>query len=365
MSRKILLLVLVIISAGLVKGVHLLWTGNKRLQESTEAFDQRLASLEKLAARFESVEEEVRKLGASPAAPTGRSGAEGPEAATASEGATRTPEDRLASLETEMGELAERLEGLADDPISRGYSFLGSEFPDLRREGIGLLKPLARSDPEARAAIRKLLRDPNPRVREKAADTLKDVRDRESLTDILPLLTDADARTRRRAVQAMGTLGAKDAVQAVAQHLASDQDDGVRLAAARSLRALKGAEAAEVLVKALRDPNEAVRGEAVAALGEVGAKSAAPQLRAFYDQDPGRYRVRLAVALKALGDEAPFQSEVQRLSEMARSDPDERVRRQALVDLAGFARQPARPVFTQALEDPSPLVRREAERALR
>ena len=31
-----------------------------------------------------------------------------------------------------------------------------------------------------------------------------------------------------------------------------------------------------------------VRGRTIASLGEVGAKSAVPQLRAIYDKDPGR-----------------------------------------------------------------------------
>ncbi|HAK95514.1 MAG TPA: hypothetical protein DCM87_11030 [Planctomycetes bacterium] len=60
-----------------------------------------------------------------------------------------------------------------------------------------------------------------------------------------------------------------------------------------------------------------------------------------------------------------MEREVGRRSELARSDADERVRRQAIRDLAVMARDVSRNVFTQALADPSPAVRREAEQALR
>jgi hypothetical protein len=74
--------------------------------------------------------------------------------------------------------------------------------------------------------------------------------------------------------------------------------------------------------------------------------------------------MRLVIALKALGDEAPLQKEVQRLSQMVEKSADAGARRQAIRELAMLARDSSQQVFSQALLDPNPMVRREAERAL-
>ena len=124
-------------------------------------------------------------------------------------------------------------------------------------------------------------------------------------------------------------------------------------------------EAAESLTEALKDSNETVRGAAIASLGEIGTASAIPELRAIYDRDPGRYRIRLVQVLRKLGDAAPLQQEVSRLSQLAVSGADERVREQSIRELAALAREASQPIFTQALQDSSPRVRTAAERALR
>lgn len=274
------------------------------------------------------------------------------------------PEARWTALESQVSTMEQRLGGLEDDPVRRGYAFLASEDAELRREGVNILRRVARFDPEARAAIRKLLRDPSPRVREQTAQVLRDLRDKESTPEMMELLADSEPTVRRRAVQALTTIDAREAVSALGDRLTSDQDDGVRESAADGLGKLKSSQATDSLLKALKDQSEAVRGEAIASLGEVGAKEAVPDLRAIYDQDPGRYRMQLVIALKTLGDEAPFQREVERLSQMVEKDADAGIRRQAIRELAVLARDSAQQVFSQALLDPSPMVRREAERAL-
>ncbi|MBN1461689.1 MAG: HEAT repeat domain-containing protein, partial [Armatimonadetes bacterium] len=106
-------------------------------------------------------------------------------------------------------------------------------------------------------------------------------------------------------------------------------------------------------------------GQAIAALGEIGAREAAAQLRQLYDIDPGRHRIRLIRALQQLGDEAPLRQEIGRLSETALGSADARARRQAVQTLSWLAREQAQETFRRALEDPDEAVRREAERALR
>ena len=115
----------------------------------------------------------------------------------------------------------------------------------------------------------------------------------------------------------------------------------------------------------MKPADRSARGEAIASLGEIGLTSAAADLRAIYDQEPGNHRRRLVLALKRLGDDVPLQKEVRRLAELAKSNADARVRQQAIRDLAILDRNWSQEIFSQALEDPSPRVRREAEKALR
>ena len=336
----LMIVVLMIIAYHLGKG------GNGNTPEAVrEVIGKRLASLDGIEERLKWLEEEVVSLRSAPS--------------------ELDADARWAAVQSVLSTLQLQVKGLEEDPVRRGYSFLESENAEMRREGVNILSRVGRVDPEARAAIRGLLDDPSSRVREQAAQKLRDLKDKESAPEMMALLADPDSRTRRRAIQALGAMEARDAARQIGQNLISDADDRVRAAAAEVLGRLKSPEVEEFLIAALKDRNERVRGEAVAALGEIGATSAAADLRAFYDQDPGNHRRRLVLALKSLGDEVPLQREVGRLSELVKSDADERVRRQAIRELRILARDSSQEIFSKALEDPSPRVRREAEKALR
>jgi HEAT repeat protein len=367
-SRKLILKASVsaILVVGLIFVVyHLpLWEELKKSAPSQAVIETRLASVEGLEERLRSLETEMARIRASLSRSKVEVRAEENEGEEEDEGELG-PEERWTALESQVSTLEQRLAGLEDDPIRRGHAFLASESADLRREGVDILDRIARFDPEARAAIRKLLRDPSPRVREEAAEVLGDLRDKESFPEMMELLADSEANVRRRAVQALMGIETPEAVPALVDRLTSDQDERVRETAADALGRLKSPQAAQSLLNALKDQSEDVRAQAIASLGEVGAREAAPHLRAMYDQDPGNNRMRLVIALKTLGDEAPFNHEVQRLSRTVEADADAGVRRQAIRDLSALARDSSRQIFTQALQDPNPSVRREAERALR
>jgi HEAT repeat protein len=316
---------------------------------------EQLASLDEIRERLRLLEEEATvRNGAADESP-GQGGEE--EAAGA--------EERWTALQEGLSALQLRVDGLEQDPAQRGFSYVESKNAELRREGVNILTRVARFDPEARAALRALLRDPSARVREQAAQKLRDLRDKESAPEMVRLLGDPDSSTRRRAVQALGAMEASDAASAIGESLTSDADGRVRETAADVLGKLNSLEATEFLVAALKDPSDAVRGQAIASLGEIRATSAAPQMRALYEENPGPHRLRLVVALKTLGDEVPLQKEVARLTELVKSGESDGVRGQAIKELSYLARDSSQAVFTQALEDPSPRVRREAERALR
>jgi hypothetical protein len=319
------------------------------------AVGERFRSLDGIEARLLRLEEGLAAV---------RRAAPG-ERPAAGEGAVIAPEERWSAVEASISGLDLRLKGLEEDPVQRGYSFITSENAELRREGVNILARVARLDPEARAALRGLLADPSPRVREQAAQKLAQLEDKESAAAMATLLGDTDPLTRRRAVEGLGAAGARESARDLGRSLLSDADDRVRQTAADVLGRLGSEEAREFLVEALKDKNDAVRGEAIASLGEIGATSAAPQLRALYDQDPGNHRTRLVIALKSLGDEAPLRIEVTRLSEIIHSGGDDDLRQRAIRDLVAIDRSGAQAILTEALNDPSPRVRREAERALR
>ncbi len=321
-------LAVLVIVALLVVAYRLGRRGNGNSPEAIRAvMGERLTSLEGIEGRLKRLEEGVASLStALQAEKVSTKGAAAPDA------------DRWATVESSLLALQLRIKGLEEDPVLRGESFLESENAEMRREGINTLRRVAGFDPKTRAAIRGLLHDPSNRVREQAAQVLKNLKDKESAPEMKALLADPDAGARRRAVQALGALDARDAAREIGQNLISDADDRVRLAAADALGRLKAQEAEEFLTEALKDRSNMVRGEAIASLGEIGATAAAPQLRAIYDQDPGAHRIRLAVALKSLGDDAPLQKEIARLAEVLKSETDERVRRQAQQELAVLTR---------------------------
>ena len=341
------------------------------LRPSRPADDaRREAQLAELTARIGALEKSLQTL----VRPLDRSGRQGDRfggrAATEAsedgeESAARADvEDGQDAIRAELAALGERVRGLEEDPLRRAYAFIGSESEELRREGIRALRRVGRFDPEARLAIRQLLNDPNARVRLEALQALGEVRDKEAVPRMTEMLADGDPAIRRQAIRSLSECQAGEAGTAIAAQL-GDADARVREEAADALGELKSQAAVEGLLQALADASQDVRGEAIASLGEIGDKSAVRGLRALYDQDPGPNARRLIVALRALGDEAPYRQEVQRLSQLALAGEDEKRRLDALQDLARLAGNEPRDVFTRALEDPSPQVRELANRILR
>jgi len=270
----------------------------------------------------------------------------------------------LASLSGRLEAIETRLRGLEEDPVERGYTYLQSDSADLRRQGILALERFAAKDPEAIAAIREMLTDPNAEVRRTTLDTLADLEDKASAGNAVPLLDDEDASVRREAVLTLARLGHAEAGADIAG-LLTDPDASVRERAADALGNLKFRGADDQLLRALDDSNGRVRGEVISSLGEAGVKAAAPRLRALYDDNPGDQRYRLAITLRRLGDTAPFEAEVSRLSSSALEHESASQRRGSIRTLAWLARDESKEVFQRALEDSSSQVREEAQRALR
>ena len=92
--------------------------------------------------------------------------------------------------------------------------------------------------------------------------------------DLTRLLSDKEARVRRRAALAVGRVGLPDGVQPLVA-LLSDPDPEVRQMAAFALGLIADKSARDPLVTALADPATMVKGSAAEALGLIGDPSAA------------------------------------------------------------------------------------------
>ena len=274
-----------------------------------------------------------------------------------------TPENNDEGLAVRISGLQTRIEALESDPIQRGFRYLDSDSAKLRAEGVKALEELARSDPQALAAIQDMLNDSSEDVRWWSIDSLADIDSKESIPLLMNMLNDSSEKVRREVINSLGRMGA-DAGPQVAGFLDS-QDPETRAYAIDALGKMKYAGATDALISSLDDENGRVRGEAIWSLAETGAKNAVPALRKIYNENPGDNRYSLVRCLKTLGDNEPFNSEFKRLSAQALESEDQNKRTEAIRNLTYFAKSEAKGVFEQLQKDPNKRVRDYAGWALR
>lgn len=165
---------------------------------------------------------------------------------------------------------------------------------------------LASSDPSAAAFIRSAIeRDPDPRVRARAAEKVSDPR--HFVPALIVATNDEAVRVREAATRGLG--GAEDATaeEVLRVRLLEDTWPIVRVAAADALReSSPGGENDEVLIVAMEDPSRHVRQAAILALGARGARGSAPLIRArvLDAQENADVRSAAAHSLASLCDTA-------------------------------------------------------------
>jgi cyclophilin family peptidyl-prolyl cis-trans isomerase/HEAT repeat protein len=99
--------------------------------------------------------------------------------------------------------------------------------------------------------------------------------------DLTLLLTDTEARVRRRASLAIGRVGLVEGIPPLARVLSADPDPEVRQMAAFALGLIHDASAAGALVSALRDSSPLVQGRAAQSLGLLDARDQASAIAAM------------------------------------------------------------------------------------
>ncbi len=172
------------------------------------------------------------------------------------------------------------------------------------------------------------LKDPEPMVREIAAQGLGYLGDERATAPLAAALSDPDDMVRRRAASALITIPAVSALPQLSHTATSDSSPAVRRFAAEALGWINDPRVVEPLIKAAADTSPEVRRYAATELGRRGEKSAVTALTNLFN------------------------------------DPDDDVRWAAVLAVGNLRDRQAEDALVKALNDPAPQVANAAERAL-
>ena len=187
-----------------------------------------------------------------------------------------------------------------------------------------------------------------------------------ALQVVLKALRDSKAYIRRLAAEMLARMGGAAAIPALVERL-SDSDAEVRAAAIRALADIGADSVLSEIIVGLDDPDDIVRDETLTSLPKLGVASS-PELirileRLLKDHNTG-IRAHAAAVLLILGESKPAQ---ELLSKFLK-DQDVNKRCTALESYGRVAASVQGPqpfdagLILDALEDPAPVVRREAIR---
>jgi len=185
---------------------------------------------------------------------------------------------------------------------------------------------------------------------------------------ILKGLHDPRTETRRLAAEMLGRMGSLLAAPDLIERLADD-DPTVRAAATKALADLGAKPAFREIILGLDDPDDSVREETLASLPKLGVASSPELVRILerlLDEKNIRIRSHAALVLAYLGEVKSSQDVLMRLLKsrvlMKRLTALDAIHHIAM-SVSGEFPMKMDPIF-KALEDPSPLVRRDAVRII-
>ena len=202
--------------------------------------------------------------------------------------------------------------------IERQRMRLNSAEQEERRDAVSQLGSM--HHPDASRAALSALKDPSPSVRATAASSILALPGDESVTNLIPLLSDKDEFVRREAAYALGKTRRSNAVGPLIDRLLTDKEDAVRGAAAVALGEISDATAVPALATALgsqaevsgsrkgqkgkKEKNPFVLRAAARSLGQIGSPGAVPALIAVLQDEKAEDDVRResATALGLIGD---------------------------------------------------------------
>ncbi len=128
----------------------------------------------------------------------------------------------------------------------------------------------ARTEPMPNGPSSEVATGPDPRLGTSEGVQGSAIGDRSALASLLSATHDADPRSRRTAVKALGELGDESAVDALGLLLLSDSDKKVRRAATDALAEIGSPRALRALGRALKDQDLVVQRNAAEAIVSIG-----------------------------------------------------------------------------------------------
>lgn len=177
-------------------------------------------------------------------------------------------------------------------------------------------QPEAGEKQTAIEALRRLIRDVNLEVRATALESLAQIGEAETISDLLICLNDAEATVQAAAVKALTELGGDKAKAPLEKALDSPHPE-VRFQAVVGYAQLVGAEAAPAVLRLMKDADPEVRANATAAMGLIASSSQIDNIKEALKDPEMMVRWQAALALARRGERAAA-----RVLREALDDPD-------------------------------------------
>jgi cyclophilin family peptidyl-prolyl cis-trans isomerase/HEAT repeat protein len=156
---------------------------------------------------------------------------------------------------------------------------------------------IAEDERRADGTLQRFLKDPDPRVRQRAALALGRLQDSTTVRDLRPLLGDPDVEVKREVVFALGQIGHRSARPALEALLVPGDEETEDLAI-EALGKLGDHAATPRLLPLLDDPSPRLRGEVGVALWRLADSTAIDALIAHRTDPDPEVRWRLLYALE-------------------------------------------------------------------
>ncbi len=207
--------------------------------------------------------------------------------------------------------------------------------------------------------IDEMRRTDNGRRRFRIAELLSDI-GREAVDPLIGLLSDPNPANRQEAAWALGRIGSSRATGPLLERLAVDEEDGVRFQAVEALGSIGSREAVPALISFLGGENDALHRSAADALGRLGAEDAVGPLIETMDKPNWWDRSAVVDALGQIGSAAAVDPLAARLK-----DEEVHVRRSIVVTLLKIGSEKAAATLEDALDDEDWEVRLYAAEALK
>ena len=179
---------------------------------------------------------------------------------------------------------------------------------------------------EATPALIKALKDENRNVKSAALVTFGYIRDKDSVGPLLEFAEkEEDVGLKIQAVNVLGVIGDATAVPALVK-LLDDKNGRIATISAQSLGRLRSPDSVKPLLSKIESEDAALRQYSIRALGEIGDKSALPDLekRLEKEKDPA-VKLEMANTLGNLGSAAGYD-----VALLAASSDDIRTKKQGM-----------------------------------